>query len=740
MRTACLCAVLFGLSLLPATAHAAPPVKAASGSVSGTAVVTAAASTPLYLSNLTLNSSSVTGGSGTTGTVTLSRPAPTGDITIALRSNNRAAAVPAACSVSAGATQATFSITTAAVSASTDVTLSGSYNGWTQGNELSVLPSNPPSSPPPGVPVIHVASGNGCAVVSWNRLAAGTVSGYNVYCTSSGTSVLLTATPFADNYYPDAGLTNDASPYYYQVAAVDTQGREQALSAPVSAAPSSSVVTLNWINPPSAVTDRLGTDASLSSGGQVFGSLFFIDGVEAGGDGSASATVNGVQTYTTGVGYDATELSNGPHTVQLLGFADADRTVAAVAPPLTIQVSNTISRFRVDNSGFDPTQGELCYVHATAPAGSTWTVQVTRQDDSAILRSWQGASALVNLAWDGKDAAGNVVPFTDYTLYLTVQPPGGSPQTTSPSGANTVPGAAPNAAGTSKKTRPVSPTHGQPVALALISIGASYYVDSNAVPVSTSAQDIMLSDVVNKAYTTLYGAGNFKVIRSDTFRPFVEVKKGVTNLDQLEGWLGTAQVFYLFGHGAGTQGPPGPIQTPRSTVFGNYDPKIGTHMEIYSSTVAFITAALDIVVPTYVKRQNYVFAWNDSCNSAGGNSVTGQIGTEDHVWATAFNATTFIGNNGFDIINSIGATGLSPWYNWRSKFWSNLATGQDVQDAYTSCWKDRYGIVGAVNTTQYYSFYTLPPTTYDCTPGDGYGSKPRVVLYGDPLGTTLVPQ
>lgn len=440
MKTAPLCAILFGLSLLPATAHAAPPGKAAS--VSGTAAVTAAASTPLYLSNLTLSSSAVTGGSGTTGTVTLSRPAPTGGVTIALRSNNRAAVVPATCFVSAGATQATFSITTAAVSTSTDVTLSGSYNGWTQGNELSVLPSNPPSSPPPGVPVIHVASGNGCAVVAWERLAAGTVSGYNVYRTLGGTTTLLTATPFAGNYYPDAGLTNDASPYYYQVAAVDKQGREQALSAPVSAAPSSSVVTLNWINPPPSVTDQLGTDASFSSGGQVFGSLFFIDGVLAGGLEDKRVTVNGVQTYTTGVGYDSTELSNGPHTVQLLGFADADHTVAAVAPPLTIQVSNTISRFRVDNSGFDPTQKELCYVHATAPAGSTWTVQVTRQDDSTVLRTWQGASSLVNLAWDGKYAAGNVVLLTDYTLHLTVQPPGVSPQ----------------AAGTSKKTRLASPS------------------------------------------------------------------------------------------------------------------------------------------------------------------------------------------------------------------------------------------------------------------------------------------
>jgi len=729
-------------------------VTAASGSVSGTAAVTvnAAATTPLYLSNLTLNSTAVTGGSGTTGTVTLSSPAPAGGVTVALLSNNSAAIVPATCTIAAGATQATFNVTTTAVSAGLIVALSGSYNGWTQGDELSVLAPGSPSGPPPGtsfdVASVQVAPGNGCAVVDWGRLQAGTVNGYNVYRTSGGITTLLTSTPFKGNDYPDTGLTNDTATYSYQVSAVDTLGQEHALSAPVSITPSSAAATLNWINPQSAVIDNSTMDVSLSSGGQVFGTIFFIDGVQAGGGGSFSRPVNGIQTNLAGASLDSSKLSNGPHTVQFLGFVDANRTIACVTPPITIQVSNTISSFHIDNSWFYPGQGELCYVSATAPAGSTWTVQATSEDGTRIIRTWQGASPLVKLAWDGKDASGNLVTIDDYTIQLTVQPPGTSPQTATPSGTkSTQP--APNAAAASKKTRPVKMQAGQPVALALVSIGASFYVDSNGVSVPTPSADIKLSDVTLKnAYTQLYGAGNFRIIRSDTFDPYLVVGKDLTALQQLEGWLRTAQVFYLVGHGAGTQGPPGPSQTSRSTAFGSID-DTGVHIEFFPAMGIFIPSDEDIIVPTYVGTHQYIFAWIDSCNSAGGNTVTGQRGTEDDVWATAFNAITFIGNNGFAISNNHGPTGLSDWYKWRSTFWNNLAMGQNVTQAYLTCWtvdgkgKGPGGTnipYGTVDPNIYPDYYFISSTRYDCTPGDGYGGNPRVVLHGEPGATTLVPQ
>ncbi len=72
--------------------------------------------TPPALSGLSLNPASVTGGSSSTGTVTLNGAAPTGGSTITLSSGDTTVAtVPASVTVAAGSTTATFPITTTAV-------------------------------------------------------------------------------------------------------------------------------------------------------------------------------------------------------------------------------------------------------------------------------------------------------------------------------------------------------------------------------------------------------------------------------------------------------------------------------------------------------------------------------------------------------------------------------------------------------------------------------------------------
>src|SRR6266699_1857824 len=94
------------------------------------------------LTSLTLNPSTVVGGllGSSTGTVTLSGPAPSGGAVIALSSSNASvASVPASVTVPAGATTASFTVNTSIVLVSTNVTISGSYNGTTQSASLTVL-------------------------------------------------------------------------------------------------------------------------------------------------------------------------------------------------------------------------------------------------------------------------------------------------------------------------------------------------------------------------------------------------------------------------------------------------------------------------------------------------------------------------------------------------------------------------------------------------------------------------
>ena len=88
---------------------------------------------------LTLNPTSVPGGTSSTGTVTLSRAAPAGGVTVALSSTNAAiASVPATLAVPAGATSGTFAITTSATSVNVTSTISATLNTLTATATLNV--------------------------------------------------------------------------------------------------------------------------------------------------------------------------------------------------------------------------------------------------------------------------------------------------------------------------------------------------------------------------------------------------------------------------------------------------------------------------------------------------------------------------------------------------------------------------------------------------------------------------
>jgi hypothetical protein len=97
------------------------------------------------LSSLSVNPTSVTGGNSSTGTVTLSGPAPAGGAIVALSSSNTTvASVPSSVTVAAGATTATFTVSTSAVASSTVVTISASFSGGTSSASLTVTPAAPP--------------------------------------------------------------------------------------------------------------------------------------------------------------------------------------------------------------------------------------------------------------------------------------------------------------------------------------------------------------------------------------------------------------------------------------------------------------------------------------------------------------------------------------------------------------------------------------------------------------------
>jgi len=101
-----------------------------------TIVPTAAA-----LSSVTLNPTTVTGGSTSQGTVNLTAAAPTGGATVALTSTNSSvASVPTSLTVPAGSVSASFSVATATVQSISASTITASYAGGFSGSSLTVLP------------------------------------------------------------------------------------------------------------------------------------------------------------------------------------------------------------------------------------------------------------------------------------------------------------------------------------------------------------------------------------------------------------------------------------------------------------------------------------------------------------------------------------------------------------------------------------------------------------------------
>lgn len=133
--------------------------------------------TPLQIKSVSLSPGSVVGGStNSTATITLNGPAPYGGATIALASDNTAAAsIPASVVVGAGATAATATVTTEVVSVSNIANIKASYNGGTASTRLTVLPLQLSSVTVNPTSVVGGASSTGTVTLNGTARTGGAV-------------------------------------------------------------------------------------------------------------------------------------------------------------------------------------------------------------------------------------------------------------------------------------------------------------------------------------------------------------------------------------------------------------------------------------------------------------------------------------------------------------------------------------------------------------------------------------
>lgn len=107
---------------------------------------TGAPPAPAALLSLTMNPSSATGGTTTTGMVTLNTKV-TAATTVRLSSNSASATVPSSVTVAAGASSASFTVRTTQVSATTTATITATLGGASRSAILTISSAKPTPTP-----------------------------------------------------------------------------------------------------------------------------------------------------------------------------------------------------------------------------------------------------------------------------------------------------------------------------------------------------------------------------------------------------------------------------------------------------------------------------------------------------------------------------------------------------------------------------------------------------------------
>ncbi len=115
-------------------------VTASANGVAQSAQVTVFPANALKLTGVSLSTSTVKGGSGLTGTVSLSGNPPLGGATVLLASDSKTVQVPATVNLTFGQSSAHFSISTAAVADPQTVKITATYGDSTASATLSVMP------------------------------------------------------------------------------------------------------------------------------------------------------------------------------------------------------------------------------------------------------------------------------------------------------------------------------------------------------------------------------------------------------------------------------------------------------------------------------------------------------------------------------------------------------------------------------------------------------------------------
>ncbi|MBZ5621848.1 MAG: hypothetical protein LAQ69_24430 [Acidobacteriia bacterium] len=128
---------------------------------------------PVVLSSLACNPTTLGAGASSTCTVTLTKAAPAGGITVSVSNNNAALTSPTSVTVAAGSLAGVFNVTTGAIPSDQSVTVTATWNGVSQSATIGLVASVALSSLACNPTSLHSNASSTCTVTLTKAASAG---------------------------------------------------------------------------------------------------------------------------------------------------------------------------------------------------------------------------------------------------------------------------------------------------------------------------------------------------------------------------------------------------------------------------------------------------------------------------------------------------------------------------------------------------------------------------------------
>jgi len=343
---------------------------------------------PPTVSMVTLAQSTLTGGAGTTGTVTLSGPAAAGGDVVTLSSTNAAATPQATVTVLAGAATAQFNVTTGAVVASTTGNIQASFNSTSQTAALTVVPA--PSITSFTAAATSISSGSSTTLTGIFTNGTGSVSN-GVGAVVSGTAA--TVAPTATTTYT-LTVTNAAGTTVTKQATVNVVAAPTITSfvaaAPTITAGTSTTLTGVFSNGTGSVDNSVG---AVTSGTAVTVSPASTTTYTLTVKNSAGATVTKQATVTVVAAPAITSFTSAAATIT----AGTSTTLTGVFSNGTGSVNNGVGAV---TSGIAVTVSPAATTTYTLTVTNTANTSVTKQVTvtvvaAPVITSFSAAAATI---------------------------------------------------------------------------------------------------------------------------------------------------------------------------------------------------------------------------------------------------------------------------------------------------------------------------------------------------------